>query len=426
MILGAYRGLTRLGSPLIDLYLRRRLRAGKEDATRFAERLGHASAARPQGRLIWIHGASVGEALSALPLIEALLKAHDGLHVLMTTGTVTSARLMDERLPERALHQFVPVDRPGDIGRFLDHWRPDMALWLESEIWPNLLSALRGRRIPALLINGRMSERSFRRWRRFPRSAARLLSVFAEGFAQTPQEAERFRALGLTACRFAGNLKYAAPPLPVDADALARFSAMTGDRPVWIAASTHPGEEARLAAAHAALLETLPAALLLLVPRHPERGGEVEKIVRRASLKCALRSTHAPVTGETQVYIGDSLGEMGLFYRLADIAFMGGSLIPHGGQNPLEPARLGLPILHGAHMFNHAGAIADLQLAGAAVEIADETALCRHLLDWFGDDAARRHAARAAEMAIAANDGCIDAIMDAVARHLPAAGEEGS
>ncbi len=420
MILSAYRTLTRLGSPLIDLYLRRRLKAGKEDAARFPERLGRASHPRPQGRLIWLHGASVGEAISALPLIETLLKAHTDLHVLMTTGTVTSARLMAERLPEGAVHQFVPVDRPADIRRFLDHWQPDMALWLESEIWPNLLAAISARGIPALLINGRMSERSFRRWRRFPRSTARLLATFAEGFAQTPEEAQRFRALGLNGCRFAGNLKYAAAPLPVDRTLLERFTVMTGSRPVWIAASTHPGEEAGITAAHAALLKDMPQALLLLVPRHPERGGEVAETVREAGLSSARRSRGDTIGAATQVYIGDSLGEMGLYYRLADIAFMGGSLIPHGGQNPLEPARLGLPVLHGPHMFNHAGAIADLQVAGAAIEAADENALCQTLANWFKDDAARRHAARAAEMAVSANDGCIDAILAAVSRHLPA------
>ena len=242
MIFSLYRGLTRIGGPLIDLYLARRLKRGKEHPARFPERKGIAGQERPAGPLVWLHAASVGEAVSMLPIVEAL-QGRGGLTVLVTTGTVTSAAMMADRLPEGAIHQFVPVDRPAWVQRFLDHWRPSLALWVESEFWPNLLTETARRKIPLVLLNGRVSDRSFRRWRKMPDFIGGLLSGFALCLGQTEEDARRLAALGAPKTACLGNLKFAAPALPADAVALAGLIETLGRRPCWLAASTHAGEE---------------------------------------------------------------------------------------------------------------------------------------------------------------------------------------
>ncbi len=292
MILGAYRGLSALAPPALRLLLKRRLARGKEDAARLGERMGIAGRPRPAGPLVWLHAASVGESLSTLPLIERVLARVPGAHVLVTTGTVTSARLMAERLPPRAFHQFVPLDAATWVARFLDHWRPDLALWIESELWPNLLRETNARGLPAVLVNARMTERSFRGWKRWPGAARGLLGAFRLVLAQNETYAGRFRALGAARVAVAGNLKYAAPPLPADQAKLEALRAAIGGRPVWLAASIHPGEEEAVADAQTRLKHAA-GALGIVVPRHPEKGAIMAAAIRARGLAATLRSAGA-------------------------------------------------------------------------------------------------------------------------------------
>lgn len=356
-------------APLLPAYLGRRARRGKEVADRLPERAGH-GAARPEGRLVWLHAASVGETLSILPLAEALAARDPALSILVTTGTVTSATLLARRLPPalapRVMHRFVPLDVPSWVARFLDGWRPDLALLVESELWPNMIEAAAARAIPLALVNARMSDRSARWWARAPALARRLLGRFALVLAQTEADAARLAALGAAAGCW-GNLKYAAPPLPADEGELARLRALVGDRPAWLAASTHPGEEALVLAAHRRLAPAHPGLLTIIVPRHPERGAEVAALA--TGLPAARRAAGQDPTPATAVLVADTLGELGLFYRLARLAFVGGSLVPHGGQNPLEPARLGCPVLTGPHTWNFAEVIDRLAAAGGLTRI---------------------------------------------------------
>ena len=344
--------LASAASPWLSFYLRRRVRRGKELPDRLPERFGR-HAARPAGPLLWLHAASVGETLSILPLLEVMGAAAPALSFLVTTGTVTSAELLGRRLPPwlaaRVLHRFVPLDVPRWARRFLAGWRPDAAVFVESELWPNLISATTARGTPLVLINGRMSPSSARWWARTPGLARRVLRAFRLVLAQTEADAARFRALGASAQCW-GNLKFAAPPLPVDQAELDRMRALVAGRPVWLAASTHPGEEALVIAAHRRLAQARPDTLTIIVPRHPERGAGVAALAE--GLPVARRAAGEDPGPGTAILVADTLGELGLFYRLADLAFIGGSLVPHGGQNPLEAARLGCPVVVGPHIHN--------------------------------------------------------------------------
>lgn len=367
--------LTLAADAVVPLILRRRLWRGKEDATRIGERLGHAGMARPQGQLVWFHAASVGESLSILPLIGQLRFKRPDVAVLITTGTRSSADLLSVRLPVGVLHQFVPIDSAGAVARFLDHWHPDLAVWTESELWPRLIVATQVRGIPMLLINARMSAASARRWRWVPGMIAGLLGRFDQVLTQDQATADLFRHLGLPADRVttAGTLKVGSADLPFDPDALAALRRVIGNRPIWLAASTHPGEEAIVAAAHARLLNEHPDLLLVLAPRHPDRAQEVAAILRAAGLTLTRRSEGgAPVA---QAYLADTLGEMGLWYRLSPIAFVGGSLVPVGGHNPYEPAAQNAAILTGPHVTNFADIFARLLAGGGAQGVVDAETL---------------------------------------------------
>lgn len=411
MLLNLYRGLTGLGAPLIDLYLRRRLERGKEDAGRFPERQGIAGRPRPDGRLVWIHGASVGETLSLLPLVERLVR-RPGLSVLVTSGTVTSAQLMAERLPPGALHQYVPVDRLPWVRRFLDHWRPDLALWCESEFWPNLLVETAGRGVPLVLLNGRMSDRSFTRWSKNPRLIRRLLSCFRLCLGQSAEDARRLSFLGGVPAVYRGNLKFATPPLPVDEMVLAALEADLAGRPRWLLASSHPGEEAAAARVHQALADRHPGLLTVIVPRHPGRGEDIAAELRGMGLTVARRAAGEKAGPGCHVLLADTLGEMGLFIRLAPLVMMGKSLIGHGGQNPLEPARLRAAVLLGPHMGNFIDIARRMIEAGAAVPVADENDLAGALSRRLDDPARRDAEGRAAEAFANAEAGVLDAVMD--------------
>ena len=377
-----------LGAPLIAAFMRRRLAAGKEDAMRFAERQGEASLPRPgAGRLIWVHAASVGESLSMLPLIEYLLAADAGLALLLTTGTVSSAQLMAERLPPRAIHQYAPLDRPVYVRRFLDHWRPDLVLWAESEFWPNLILETTGRGTLMILVNGRISPKSFSGWQRARGIIATLLDRFDLCLGQSLEDAKRLRQLGAANVDCLGNLKFAVPPLPADNEDLGRLEAEFAGRPTWLAASTHAGEERIAGETHLALEHTHPGLLSVIVPRHAQRGVEVAAMLRAMGLDVAMRSAGQPVAADTQIYLADTMGELGLFFRLAPVTFMGKSLVPLGGQNPLEALHLDCAVLHGPHMMNFSEISKDMTAAGCAMEVADGAALAAAVAALLDDPA---------------------------------------
>lgn len=385
MLLGLYKIATSLGSPLLSLQLQRRVRRRKEDATRLGERRGEATLDRPDGPLFWIHAASVGESLLVLPLIETLLNERPTAHALITTGTVTSARLMADRLPTRAFHQFAPLDQASSWRRFFRHWRPDLGCLVESEIWPHLILEAERATTPLVLINGRMSARSASRWRVARAAGRRLFGSFALCLARSQADAERFSTLGARDVRMLGDLKHATPPLPADSNAFAKLKAAIGDRPVWLAASTHPGEEIELLATHQRLHDEYPDLLTIIAPRHPERGGAIRQALKARGETPAQRSLGEPLSSATNIYLADTLGELGLFYRLASLAFIGGSLVPHGGQNPIEAARLGCPPLFGPHTGNFEDMTKRLLDIGAAERVNNAEDLANTVSSLFKD-----------------------------------------
>ena len=422
MLGSVYRSFTALAAPALPLVLARRTRAGKEDPTRRAERFGVADLPRPDGPLVWVHGASVGESLSVQPLIRALLAADPTARVLMTTGTVTSAKLMAERLPDRAFHQFVPLDRAVFARRFLDHWRPDLVIWMESEIWPNLLDEVRRRGTPAALVNARMSERSFRNWSRFPRFARRLVSTFSVVLPSDTQAAAHFSALGADSVGPPGNLKFSVDPPPVDAGALAALRDALAGRPVWLAASTHDGEETDCLTAHARFRQRFCDGLALIAPRHPTRGQAVADLAQAAGVLACRRSVGALPTAGHSIYIADTLGEMGTLLAACPMAFVGGSLVPHGGHNPIEPAQLGAAILFGPHMESFADIARELTDAGAARVVVNSEDLAERLAGWQADPLDRQAAVDAATALAERHRGRVDAVMGALSPLLDRAG----
>jgi 3-deoxy-D-manno-octulosonic-acid transferase len=414
----AYRFLTAAASPLVAWYLGLRCRHGKEDRARLGERFGAASAPRPPGPLVWVHAASVGEAGSVLAFLGRILAERPAIEALMTTGTVAAARLLQQRLPQRARHQFVPVDVPRAVDRFLAHWRPDLAILVESELWPNLVLATRRRGIPLLLANARLSARSLARWRLLPGLARPVLQSFALCLAQDDLQAERLRQLGAGAVASVGDLKAAAPPLAADPAALAALRRALGLRPVWLAASTHAGEEEIAAAAHARIAAAHPGLLTIVAPRHPVRGPGVTAMLRGQGLRVARRGAGEPIADDTDVYLVDTLGELGLFFRLAGIAFIGGSLVRKGGHNPFEAARLDCAVLHGPDMANCAAMAAALDGAGAALPVADAAGLAAAVVRLLDDPAERTARAKAAAHIAAASGGALDAVLSRIAPWL--------
>jgi len=418
-LLSLYRGATTALGPLIALYLAYRMGHGKEDRERFAERQGRASRPRPAGKLVWIHAASIGEAVSMLSLIDRLLVERPKLSVLVTTGTVTSARPLATRLPPgRAWHQYVPVDRIAYVRRFLEHWRPDLALWVESELWPNLITETCISGIPLLLINGRMSLRSFRGWRRVPGLITPLLANFDLCLAQDAVQAQRLARLGAAAATTVGNLKAAAAPLPAEKGELSRLAAACVGRPLWLAASTRDGEEDAAASAHIQLAKNHPGLLTIIAPRHPARGPEIAEALRARGLRLARRARNEKIEAATDVYLVDTLGELGLFYRLSGIAFVGGSLTHKGGHNPMEAALLDCAILHGPDMSNCAAVAEALARAKATITVGNAGDLAREVGRLLDDPMERAARAAAAAGIAADNRAVLDAVLERLAPWL--------
>jgi len=397
--------------------LRRRILRGKEQQDRTNERLGYTDRPRPDGTLIWVHGASVGECVAALPLIDALLKAVP-CSVLVTSGTVTSAKVMQDRLPAGAFHQFVPIDTPSATVRFLEHWKPQAGLFVDSDIWPNLILGAREHGVKLALINARMTERSFASWQRVRKTAAEILASFQACLAQDEEIGARFRALGTPNVTVIGSLKADAPALPADPEKLEALRQAIGARPVLLAAQTHAGEEETVLPAHDALRRSFPELLTIIVPRHPDRAGDI-------AMLCGTRANKRRSTGDlpdsgTAIYIADTMGELGLFYRLVHFCFVGGSLIRHGGQNPLEPAKLGCAVLTGPHTFNFTTAYATLLAAQGIGRVNTAGEICAVAAKLLGDPAEAIRLGQAALTGAARLGGAVTKTVEIVVKMLDA------
>ena len=414
--LAAYRLFSAASEPLVDVLLAQRLRRGKEIGARIDERRGVSAITRPDGPLVWLHGASVGELLGVLPLIERLCAR--GHRMLITSGTVTSSGIAAQRLPAGVIHQFVPFDVPRFAARFLEHWRPQLALFVESELWPNTLIETAARCVPMALVNARLSERSFRRWKLLPGTIGNLLHRFDLVLARTPMDAERLHALGAARTMITGNLKLDAPAPPAEEGALAALRAAIGGRTLLAAASTHPGEEELVVAAHGGARRRFANLLTIIAPRHPERGAQVEALARAAGLNTRLRSRGELPTGDTDLYITDTMGELGLVYRLAPLVFIGGSLVRHGGQNPIEAAKLGAAIVHGPHVWNFADIYAALDAAQGAMPVKDGDALTAAVVELLGDPQRRERIAAAARSTVDVLGGALGRTLDALEPYL--------
>jgi len=416
MTLRFYQKLSAAAVPLAPALIKRRLKLGKEDPARIGERRGMSNDIRPRGPLVWIHGASVGEVLAAAGLMEKLRALN--IRILLTSGTVTSADIVAKRFPADIIHQYVPYDSPRYVARFLDHWRPSLALFIESDLWPNLILSSAARRLPMVLINGRMSQRSFPRWRRMGGAISALLGRFDVCLAQSELDAERFTVLGSRNVVVTGNLKLDVPAPPADPGKLERLISMTRGRPIIVAASTHPGEEEILVEAHRTLAGFFPSLLSVIVPRHPDRGETIARTIAASGLQAGLRSREALPTASTDIYVADAMGELGLFYRLAPIVFMGGSLVEHGGQNPIEAVKLGASVVHGPHVFNFSDVYEALDSAGGAKRADTQEALVKQLGQLLADPAARELSANAAARVVERLGGALDRTLVALEPYL--------
>ncbi|MGO9005253.1 MAG: 3-deoxy-D-manno-octulosonic acid transferase [Beijerinckiaceae bacterium] len=411
-----YRAATAGVAPLTPLFLYWRSQQGKEDRARLAERFGKPSLPRPHGKLAWLHGASVGESVALLPLVEKLTVR--GFQILLSTSTTSSAAIMAARLPAGSIHQYLPLDVGKYMAGFLDYWRPDLALIAESEIWPNLFFEARRRKIPMILVNARMSPRSFRRWRALAASCGDLLGCLDLCLAQSEEDAERFAALGAAHVLVAGNLKYDVAPPPADPKVLAQLAGRIGTRPTWVAASTHPGEDEIVLSVHRALSARLPSLLTIVVPRHARRGPEIAALAETQGLAFLQRTQDATAAPLPQVYIADTMGELGLFFRLAHIAFLGKSLVGSGGQNPIEAAKLGCAILHGPLVGNFAEVYKILDDARGACCIDNADTLARALTILLADAAKLRSVSRIASETVKKLGGASSTIMKTLEPHI--------
>lgn len=402
----AYRGAGTLLLPFVDLLLERRTRRGKEDPLRRGERKGCSSCERPDGPLVWVHAASVGETMSVLPLIDWL--AGSDLSVVLTTGTVTSATLAARRLPRGAIHQYVPLDLPLFINRFLDHWQPVAALYVESEIWPTTLGELHRRRIPHALVNARISERSLASWLKVRPIARALFGRFSLVLAQSAEDAARFERIGASDVVMTGNIKFDCKPLGADQTELEALRRLIGARPILLAASTHPGEEALVTEAALKIAKSLPDLLTIIVPRHPDRRTDIMAELEANGCQLAARSRGEIPGPETDIYLADTLGELGLFYRLADVAFVGGSLVPIGGHNPIEAAQLDIAVLHGPHVYNARDIFAALDEGGGARPVRDANELAEQALRLLSTPTLARDSARAGREIVESGRGALE------------------
>lgn len=380
-----YRCATALITPLAYRKVAAKLEANGVSPERQRERLGHATLPRPDGQLIWFHGASVGESLAALTLITRLGEHLPQAEFLITSGTATAAQVVNKRMPPRCRHQFAPLDAAGPVRRFLAHWRPAAGVFVESELWPVTLTSTRRSGAKLALVNARLSDRSVARWQKKAPTARFVLDQFSLFLTQNQHISDSLLELGAAPDRVrpGGNLKAGSDPLPIDAETVSQLRDTLGVRPVWVASSTHIGEEQPVLTAHKALLDQHPDLCLLLVPRHPERGDEVEALIIKAGMSCARRSKGETLTAKNQIYLADTLGELGSWYALSPIVFLGGSLEPIGGHNPFEVASAGAAVITGPGYHNFAETFPPMISAKGAVEVHDATQLANAVTHWL-------------------------------------------
>lgn len=423
MLYPIYRFATAAAEGLFERLLRRRLAAGKEDSARIDERRGVASRPRPPGTLLWLHAASVGEANSLLPLITALRERSPETTLLLTTGTATSATLMAQRLPEGVIHQFVPLDAPAWVARFFAHWKPAFGILVESELWPNLLAEAKQNGVTLALLNGRLSEKSAARWRALRPLAKPMMESFALIGAQSAEDATRFTAIGARNVRLFGNLKYAGAALPIDTAKAKALRTAIGDRPVWLFASTHEGEEEIALRLHRTVSKERTNLLTIIAPRHPARADSVFALAMREDFAIRRRSIGDLPRETDEFYLADTLGELGTFFDAVKIVAMGGSFAAHGGHNPLEPAASGCAVIAGPHMENFAAIAARLETANALVRVVDETALTETVQALFADPAHTARLGANGKHAVAAEADVLNLILAALDPLLAKAAE---
>lgn len=420
-LLKSYSAATRMAAPALPFWLNRRAKKGKEDPVRLNERKGISSIPRPDGKVVWLHAASVGESQMLMPVILRILSEHPKFHIVVTTGTVTSAELLAEQLPKNAAHQYAPADHPKAVKAFLDHWRPGLAIFAESELWPNMIMQTNARDIPLALVNARMSAASIERWaKRGKKSGKALLTCFDLILAADTATANGLSWLTGRDIEASGNLKDAAPALPVNADELEKLKAAIGKRLVWCAASTHAGEEELIAQTVLEIKTKKPKSLLILAPRHPERAAEVKSILVKAGLKVVRRSSNRLPTADTDVYIVDRVGKMGLVYSLSKIAFVGGSLLEGlSGHNPLEPARLDCAVITGTHISSFADTYMSMFAFDGADRVLSPEELAPAVLKYMTDSKARKAKAEAALKYAESRDAVLDYVWSHLAPLLP-------
>lgn len=417
-LIRSYSGLTRLLAPALPFWLKRRALKGKEDPERQNERFGKSTVKRPKGQLFWLHGASVGEVTMLLPLIRRLLASHPNAHALVTSGTVTSANILQTRLPKRAIHQYVPLDTPKAVNNFLDHWKPDIGIWAESEIWPNLIRQTKSRGIPMALINARMSDASIQGWFKRQSSAQALFGCFDLILAANEDTANGLSWLLGQQVESAGNLKDSAPALPIDKAELKAIRAAIKRRPIWCAASTHEGEEEIILSAHAKIRQKHPKALLVLAPRHPKRRKKILSLLKDTDV--AIRSHQEVPNSNTSVYLFDTIGEMGLAYGLSDVSFVCGSLVEGlMGHNPLEPAQLGNAIITGAHISSFGETYSSMIAFDAASRILSPDMVAPSVSQLFGNKAELKKRQNQALAFAQSREAVLDYVWERLAPLLP-------
>ncbi len=362
---------TQAARPFLPLFIARRIRAGKEDRQRHQERLAQTAKPRPDGPLAWVHAASVGETNAILPLCTALTER--GFTVLVTTVTTTAAQILDDKASANPLilHQYAPFDVPSIIQKFLDHWQPSLAIFAESEIWPMTIKALSVRKIPLAIVNGRMSDRSFRRWRKFRSATPSLFGRIDQVLVRGDEDLLRFQELGAERVTITGNLKYDSPAPDIDPDQLATLKRDIAGRPIFLATSTHSGEDEIILKAYQILRQSIPDLLSCIVPRHPRRGAEIVELAKSLGISAELRTASGNPTAACELYVADTMGELGLFYSIAPAALVGGSLEPIGGHNPIEAVQQGCAVLSGPHVFNFREVFGVLEGAEACVIVHD-------------------------------------------------------
>jgi 3-deoxy-D-manno-octulosonic-acid transferase len=399
--------------PIMLVILSYRMLKGKEIPSRVLERFGITCIKRPEGELVWIHAASVGETQSVMPIINRLIDDHKDLNILLTTGTVTSARVAHDQVHEKVIHQFMPMDLTPTIMLFLRKWKPNLTIWIESEFWPNILKQT-SQLCPIILVNGRVSDKSFKAWSRYPQFIKKILSYFTTIIAQSDQDKERFIQLGAELAVNCGNIKYASPPFAADPIKLEDLKTQIGDRRVFMAASTHIGEEEQIINVHKHLKEYYPDLVTIIAPRHPARRDDIMKLFIEHEVNASVRSLHDQIMDTTDIYLADTLGEYGIFYRLAHIVFVGGSLVPRGGHNILEPARLDNAIIVGPHTFNFAEITNEFLDQGACIKVQDDEELFKTLHHLFAHLSRLDELIKTAKVTVNKCDNVLEDIMERV------------